>query len=225
MKKFVIIVAGGSGRRMQSNIPKQFLPLNGLPILMHTIKRFYDYDNSVNIILVLPEKHIDYWTNLCKRYNFDINHKIEQGGNTRYHSVQNGLRNISENCLVAIHDGVRPLVCIDVIRECYETAAIKKTAVPVIKINDSLRQISENNNYSVDRDKFVIVQTPQIFLSSLIISAYNKKNNKQFTDDASLVEYCGEKICLVNGNPENIKITGKADIKFAEAYLEKQNKH
>lgn len=219
MQKYVIIVAGGSGSRMGSEIPKQFLLINGLPILMHTINRFFDYDKDISLILVLPEKQIEYWRDLCQKYNFKIAHQIAKGGETRYHSVKNGLKLISNEGIVAVHDGVRPLVNTNVILKCFETAMKKGNAIPYVNIKESIRKIENDNSFSLERDNYIIVQTPQVFKSELIINAYKIGFKKRFTDDASIIEDYGEKINLIKGNDENIKITNKIDLKYAELLL------
>ncbi|MCD4772997.1 MAG: 2-C-methyl-D-erythritol 4-phosphate cytidylyltransferase [Bacteroidales bacterium] len=219
MKKFIIVTAGGSGKRMNAGIPKQFILLNNLPILMHTINTFFDYSNKIKIVLVLPETSFETWDELCKKYNFQIPHQLIKGGETRFQSVKNGLSVISEECLIAVHDGVRPFVKKEVIRNCFETAEKLGNAVPVITINESIREIKNSQNLPADRENFRIVQTPQIFRSSQIKIAYKQDFCEDFTDDASVVESTGIKINLVEGNPENIKITRQADIKIAKAFF------
>ncbi len=216
MKKYAIIVAGGIGKRMSSEIPKQFLLLNGLPILMHTISQFYNYDKNISLIIVLPKEQINYWNNLCKEYNFNIKHIVIAGGKTRYFSVKNGLAIVKEEGIIAIHDGVRPLVSYETIDSCFKIAEEKGNAVPFIKVTESLRNISNKTNIAVNREEFVLIQTPQVFCSSIILNAYKKESGAEFTDDASLVEFMGEKINLVKGNEENIKITSQSDILIAE---------
>ena len=223
MKKFIIITAGGSGKRMNAGIPKQFILLNNLPVLMHTINAFFNYSNKVNIVLVLPETTFKTWDELCKKYNFQISHQLVKGGKTRFQSVKNGLSVIDKECLVAIHDGVRPFVKNEVIRNCFETAERLGNAVPAIAINESIREIRNSQNLPADRKKFRIIQTPQIFHSSLIKKAYQQDYREDFTDDASVVESTGIKINLVEGNHENIKITRPVDIKIAEAFLNDNN--
>ncbi len=220
MRKYVIIVAGGSGKRMNTEIPKQFLLLNGLPVLMRTIYAFHNFENSIDIILVLPVQHIELWKTLCGQYNFTIEYKIAKGGKTRYQSVKNGLAcvNVFES-LIAVHDGVRPLVSRDLIQRCYETAAIKGNAIPVIEINDSMRIIIGQNNKPLARSEIRIVQTPQVFKFSQIFEAYQSEFKDTFTDDASVVEANGNIINLVHGISENIKITRNQDLTIASALL------
>ncbi len=220
MKKNVIIVAGGRGKRMQSEIPKQFLPLYGYPVLMHTLKKFYRYDNSIRIILVLPKRQIRVWKKFCRDYMFDYNHDIVQGGVTRFHSVKNGLSKIrGKDHLVAIHDGVRPLVSLETIRKCFKKAEISGNAIPVIDIPESIRKTENGKNQPVDRSKYKLIQTPQIFHFNMLFESYKQEYKSEFTDDASVVESLGHSINLVQGNKENIKITTPADLIIAESYL------
>ncbi len=218
MEKIALIVAGGAGNRMSSAIPKQFMVLAGLPVLMHTIKKFWFFENSIRIIVVLPEDHIKYWKKLCREYKFKIEHTIRKGGETRFHSVKNGLRGLKPGYLVAIHDGVRPLVSRNTIKRCFTKAAKEGAAIPVISITESVRFAERQHNKMVDRNKYKIVQTPQVFKSDLLIKAFRKPFNDSFTDDASVVENIGQKISLVEGNRENIKITNRLDMIVAEAY-------
>jgi 2-C-methyl-D-erythritol 4-phosphate cytidylyltransferase len=219
MEKIVLIVAGGKGNRMSSTIPKQFMVIAGLPILMHTIKKFWFFENTMRIIVVLPEEHIKYWKKLCREYRFKIKHTIRKGGETRYHSVKSGLRGIKPGYLVAIHDGVRPLVSRNTIKRCFAKAAKTGAAIPVIDTGESIRFVEGSHNRTVDRTKYKIVQTPQVFKSELLIKAFRKPFKDTFTDDAAVVENIGHAISLVEGNPENIKITGRLDMVVAEAYF------
>ncbi len=216
----VIIVAGGSGKRFKSKIPKQFLELSGKAILMQTIEVFFNYDTSLQIILVLPEQHIEYWKNLCKKYNFKINHKIVLGGNTRFHSVKNALDTIpvSDN-LVAIHDGVRPLVSTATIERCFAKAKKTGNAIPAIPPHDSVRLINKNTNRIINRSSLLLIQTPQVFRIDKLKQAYSQDYREIFTDDASVLETFGEKIYLVEGNRENIKITSNIDLVIAKALI------
>ncbi|MBN2893790.1 MAG: 2-C-methyl-D-erythritol 4-phosphate cytidylyltransferase [Bacteroidales bacterium] len=220
----VIIVAGGSGKRMKSQIPKQFLLLRDLPVLMHTIKKFYDFDNETEIILVLPENQFEYWENLCLDFSFKITHKLVKGGSERFYSVRNGLNSIiRKNGIIAIHDGVRPLVDFETIKRGLESAFLNKAAIPVIPELSSIRIIENENSTHFDRNKIRIVQTPQIFDLQIIKSAYNVDFSSIFTDDASVAEAFGQKIHLFDGNIENIKITTKFDLDFANFLLSKRN--
>lgn len=219
---YVIIVAGGKGLRMGSDIPKQFLPVAGKPILMRTIERFHEYDAQLNIILVLPEDQQTYWKNLCEEYHFSINHTIVNGGDTRFQSSKNGLAAIPDNedGVVGIHDGVRPFVSKDVIEECYDTAREEYSAIPVYAVTDTLRYIDKRGGgKNVLRDDYRIVQTPQTFDISLAKQAFDQGYKEQFTDDASVIESLGCQVAMVEGNRENIKITTPFDIKVAEALL------
>lgn len=212
----VIIVAGGKGTRMHSDVPKQFLLLNGKPILMHTIERFREADASMQIVLVLPKDQHDYWQELCNTYNFAAPCTIVSGGATRFHSVSNGLQAVADEAeLVGVHDGVRPFVSIDVIRECYNEAARSGAVVPVIDVVETLRHVlSDGSSHTVPRGEYRLVQTPQVFSASLLRKAYEQEYTDAFTDDASVVEALGHPVTLVAGNRENIKITTPADLKI-----------
>ncbi len=218
-RKSTIIVAGGKGERMQTNIPKQFLELNGKPVLMHTLDTFRNFDPEMELILVLPSSQIEYWNALCKKHAFSAPHKIAEGGATRFHSVKNGLKVVSSPDYIAIHDGVRPLVSHETISDCFAEAEISGAAIPVVDAVDSLRKITENGNVAVDRSLYKMVQTPQVFEAGLILEAYNQDFSDTFTDDASVVEAFGHKVSLVAGNRENIKITTQTDILLAVAIL------
>lgn len=221
--KHIVIVAGGSGTRMGFNIPKQFLLLHQKPILMHTIEVFFNYNKDIKIILVLPESQIEYWQLLCCEHNFKILHTIVKGGDTRFQSVKNGLTKIDDlDGLVGVHDGVRPLVSKKTIDTSFEYAAIHGAAIPVVKVNESIRKIEEYNSVMVDRELYRLVQTPQCFQISIIKKAYEQNYKVEFTDDASVVENSGKKIYLVDGNIENIKITTPADLKIAEYFINNQ---
>jgi len=226
-KKSVIIVAGGKGLRMKSEIPKQFIEVAGLPILMHTIQRFYEYDSNMEIILVLPEDQLCFWKNLCTHYQFKITHQLTIGGPTRFHSVINGINATTKPDLIAIHDGVRPLVDLQTIKACFDAALKFDTAIPTGDCIESLRHLDEDNNYAVDRSKFKTVQTPQVFKSELLKQAYQQTYSPLFTDDASVVESFWatqndkkhSKITLIKGNTENIKITTQLDLIIANELL------
>ncbi len=219
MKKCAIIVAGGSGERMGASTPKQFLLINGKPVLMHTIEKFCAYDSEVKLVIVLPEKQTGRWEQLKQQHGFAVPHTVVNGGESRFHSVKNGLTAIKYECVVLIHDGVRPLVSHQTIHRCYETAKKHGTAIPVLPVKESLRKLQENKNKAVDRDTYVNVQTPQAFTSSIIQKAYEQEYQPWFTDDASVVESAGYEIALTEGNYENIKLTHPDDIKIAEALL------
>lgn len=219
MQKFVVVVAGGKGLRMGSEIPKQFMVLNHLPILMHTLSNFYQWDNEVNLILVLPENQREYWTKLCTQFNFTIPHKITNGGETRFHSVLNGLQLVPKDSLVAIHDAVRPFVSKETIQKCFDEAKVKGNAIPYTIIPDSLRWVENGESKILNRDKVVKILTPQVFQSNILQLAFQQPYQDFFTDDASVIENIGQKINLVEGNPENIKITTPNDLIVAEAYF------
>lgn len=216
-KTSVIIVAGGIGNRMNSEIPKQFLLLGKLPILCHTIQKFYDFDAKISIVLVLPENQFGYWKSLCAKHDFKILHQLVKGGKTRFESVKNGLALIPDNKLIAIHDGVRPLISLSVIKNCFKKAEESGSAIPVISINESLRSLTNDGSKIINREKILIVQTPQVFHSTVLKNAYQQAFQDSFTDDASVFEAFGRNIALVDGNRENIKITRAQDLKIAEA--------
>lgn len=219
--KVAIVVAGGKGERMQSEIPKQFIEINGKPILMYTLEAFERYDASIELILVLPATQLEFWENLCKKHAFTLKHKIVSGGATRFYSVKNGLEQVHENSIVAIHDGVRPLVSSQTLSRCFDSAAQRESAIPVVDLIDSIRQVTDNGSISVDRSAYKLVQTPQIFDAALLKKAYNQNFSALFTDDASVVEAMGHPIELVEGNRENIKITTVMDLQLAELLLSK----
>ena len=231
---YVIIVAGGKGLRMGSDIPKQFLPIGGKPVLMRTLERFREYSADLQIILVLPEAQQTYWHQLCEEYHFDVDYTLANGGQTRFHSVQNGLAKVPDDAegVVGVHDGVRPFPSIEVIRTCYETARTAKAVIPVIPVVETVRELTGTstmssaqnsgvpvpvNSVTVPRDKYRLVQTPQTFDIQLLKAANRQPYNDGFTDDASVVESYGHQITLVGGNRENIKITTPYDIIVAEA--------
>lgn len=217
MKKCAIIVAGGKGLRFGSELPKQFLLMSGKPVLMHTIDAFHKCDTTFEIIIVLPKEHINFWHELCKKYNFETPHKIAHGGATRWESVKNGLELINDNCIVGIHDGVRPLISANLIDTLYKSAETDGAVIPATKVTDSLRVVDERGGSSaIERVKYRAVQTPQVFKSDIIKEAYNMPFEDSFTDDASVVERYGIKIHLIEGEDINIKITSAKDLKIAE---------
>ncbi len=220
MKNYAIIVAGGSGSRMQATIPKQFLLLNGLPVLMHTIQAFYASKSQPHIILVLPADSITYWDGLCKQYNFDTPHKVVNGGKTRFHSVKNGLDTITNaDAVVAVHDAVRPLADTQIIDNSFVQAAMHGNAVVAVKSKDSVRQFKNEVSKSLVRDEIYLVQTPQTFQLAQLRKAYEQPYDDKFTDDASVVEETGVGIKLIAGDYRNIKITFPEDIAIAELLL------
>lgn len=221
MKKYVIIVAGGKGKRMSADLPKQFLKLGDKPILMHTIQRFAEYDPTMKIIVVLPQDQQEFWKDLCRQYNFMVPHKTANGGNTRFQSVKNGLALIRETGLVGIHDGVRPFVTNEVIDRCYKTAEATGAVIPVVDILETVREVLPEGSRSVNRNSYKVVQTPQVFQNDLLLRAYNQLYREEYTDDATVVESCDIKVTLVEGNRENIKITTPFDMMLGEVILQK----
>lgn len=214
-----IIVAGGKGSRMKSEIPKQFLELSGKPVLMHCLQAFFDFSSSMQLVLVLPESSISYWNNLCLSYKFEIPHKIQSGGDTRFQSVKKGLELLPEDGLVAIHDGVRPLINQAIIASSFNMAKNTGSAVASVKLKESIRIIENDNSKALDRDDYRSIQTPQTFKIPLIKKAYAVSEQKAFTDDASVVEAFGYPISLFTGNYQNIKITTPEDLLIAESLI------
>ncbi|MDD3875896.1 MAG: 2-C-methyl-D-erythritol 4-phosphate cytidylyltransferase [Bacteroidales bacterium] len=219
MKAHIIIVAGGKGERMHTDIPKQFIEINGTPMLMHTLKIFKNTLANTPITLVLPKEYNDLWDNLCRNFKFNISHQVISGGETRFQSVKNGLSCVQKDCIVAIHDGVRPLVSSHTILRCLEAAENYGAAVPVMPIKDSLRKIDGPKSKPLVRSNYRIVQTPQCFRYEIIAKAYESDYNETLTDDASIAEAAGYNIHCIEGNDENIKITTPADIVIAKALL------
>lgn len=218
MTRTVLIVAGGKGLRMGSDLPKQFLPIAGKPILMHTIEAFYRFDMTMKIILVLPKEQQAYWRELCAKHLFVIEHIVVNGGETRFHSVKNGLTYVKTG-LVGVHDGVRPFVSSEVIKRCYELAAIKRAVVPVIDVVETLRRVTEIGSETVNRNDYKLIQTPQVFDAELLKQAYEQVYTAFFTDDASVVEAMGAPVYLAEGNRENVKITTPFDLKISSALV------
>lgn len=218
MKHSVVIVAGGKGLRMGGDLPKQYITVAGVPILMRTIQAFHQFDADMQIILVLPADHQSYWQDLCNQYSFTVKHTMATGGETRFHSVSNGLSLTTGN-LIAIHDGVRPFVSQEVIKRCFEEAEIHGSVVPVIEVVETIRQLDGSGSKTVNRDDYRLVQTPQVFQERIIKNAYQQSFNPFFTDDASVVEAMGSEIHLVEGNRENIKITTPYDLKISTALV------
>lgn len=218
--KYVVIVAGGSGTRMGSSIPKQFIPVNNTPVLMLTINAFLAVDKNISVVLVLPEDQINTWKELCSTHHFKAPHKVVKGGSTRFHSVKNGIATISNSfALVAIHDGVRPFVSSNTIIESFNSAEKNGSGVAAVKLKDTIRKLKNGANEQVNRDDYVIIQTPQTFQQNVLIESFKQEHKDSFTDDASVVEAQGYNIHLVDGTYENIKITTPEDLIFAEAYL------
>ncbi len=217
MNKVVVIVAGGSGSRMKSDLPKQFIEWCNKPILMHTIERFAKYDSDMKIILVLPKSQVQLWNELCTKHQFAIEYTLAFGGDNRFTSVKNGLQCITEECLVGIHDGVRPLVSNQTLENCFCTAEKFGSAIPVTDSIESIREISDTGSKAVARANYKMVQTPQVFIFSKLKQAYIQPHSDFFTDDASVFEHAGHNIVLTEGNQENIKITTPIDLIIGEA--------
>jgi 2-C-methyl-D-erythritol 4-phosphate cytidylyltransferase len=226
ISKYVIIVAGGSGSRMQSAVPKQFLLVNGLPVLMHTMFAFYNSQAKPNIILVLHADFHAYWNELCTAHNFTLPHLLVAGGETRFHSVKNGLDKIecTDDALIAVHDAVRPLTSATIIETSYKHTLEYGNAVTSVKSRDSIRQMINGKSVSLLRDEIYLVQTPQTFKAGLLKKAYKQPFNSKFTDDASVVEELGVEIQLTEGDHENIKITFPEDIAFDDLILIKKRR-
>ena len=219
MKRYVIIVAGGKGMRMGGDVPKQFRPIGGKPVLMRTIEAFRRVYDDIQVILVLPHDQQAYWARLCQEYDFGIPFLTADGGDSRFHSVRNGLALVPDEAegLVGVHDGVRPFVSEDTIRRCYEAAWEQGAAIPVVPVVETVRQIlPEGDSFTVDRDQFRLVQTPQVFTIGVLKKAYLQPYQREFTDDASVVEEMGHTVVLVEGNRGNIKLTTPDDLKLAE---------
>ncbi|MGB4292045.1 MAG: 2-C-methyl-D-erythritol 4-phosphate cytidylyltransferase [Bacteroidales bacterium] len=219
MDLYALIVAGGSGKRMGIDTPKQFLELAGKPVLMHTIERFRKFNSSIEIITVLPENQLRFWNELLKKYSFDIPHTLVKGGKHRFISVKNGLEFVNGPGLVAIHDGVRPLVSRETLKRCFEAAEKYGNAIPVISPSESIRIVTDEGTEPINRAKIKIVQTPQVFDIDTIKNAYKQDYDPCFLDDATVLEKTGVKINLVEGNRENIKITNPEDLFIAQTLL------
>lgn len=219
MKKYIIIVAGGNGTRMNNAVPKQFIELQGKPVLMHTIEKFTTAIPEIYVVVVLSSQNREQWELLCKKYNFTIPFQLADGGDTRFHSVKNGLELIPENCIAGVHDAARPLVSVQTIINAFDTAEQKGNASPAIPLTESVRVVENDKNHAVDRSNYFSVQTPQCFRSTILKEAFLQEYRPAFTDDASVVEAMGEKINLIEGNRENIKITTSQDLIIAEALL------
>lgn len=218
MTHTALIVAGGKGLRMGSELPKQFLPIGGKPVLMHTIEAFHRFDETMKVILVLPQEQQAYWRELCYAHHFSIEHIVVDGGETRFHSVKNGLDYV-ESGLVGVHDGVRPFVSQQVIGRCYELAATKKAVIPVIDVVETIRHLTGAESETVNRSDYKLVQTPQVFDVELLKKAYAQEYTSLFTDDASVVEAMGVPVYMAEGNRENIKITTPFDLKISSVLV------
>ena len=221
MQEYAIIVAGGTGSRMKSEIPKQFIAVNGLPILMHTIKAFRRYSGDLSIILVLTENQFMFWQDLCFQHSFKGDYLLVAGGETRFHSVKNGLKTIPNSLsLVAVHDGVRPVISTEIIDTSFRTAAEHGSAVTAVALKDSIRSVDSNgNSTALHRSSFRLIQTPQTFKLDWMLKAFDQPYQDYFTDCASVLESAGFPIHLIEGSYENIKITSPEDLRWAESYL------
>jgi 2-C-methyl-D-erythritol 4-phosphate cytidylyltransferase len=219
-KEYALIVAGGKGTRIKSKVPKQFLDLDGIPVLMRTINTFYAYSPAISVIVVLPEDDFPIWEELCLLHKYNKPLLLTKGGDTRFQSVKNGLEKIEGEGLVAIHDGVRPLVSEDIIGASFRLAAVHGSAVAAVRLKESIRMTDQDNTKAMDRSRFRLVQTPQTFQVSLIKQAYQKKEDASLTDDASVAERAGHVISLFEGSYENIKITTPEDLIVAEALIQ-----
>ncbi len=218
MKRYAIIVAGGTGRRMRHRVPKQFISIHSAPLLVHTLRRFVDYDPAIVLIVVIHPEWEAYWEKLKAKLDVP-QHTVVKGGEERFFSVKNGLAQVTEPGVVGIHDAVRPFVSIDTLTRCYTMAETYGNAIPVLPVTDSLREQTPQGNSAVDRRRYVRVQTPQCFDSALLLTAYAQPFDPAFTDDASVVERSGIRIHLTEGNAENIKITEQSDLRLAEFLL------
>jgi 2-C-methyl-D-erythritol 4-phosphate cytidylyltransferase len=222
MKKYAVIVAGGSGSRMNSTTPKQFLLIKNKPVLYYTIDTFLKSYDDLNIILVLPEEHVAAGQEIIDAW-FDYNRiKITTGGRTRFHSVQNGLQLVNEECIIFVHDAVRCLLSTSLIQRCYDAALEFGAAIPVVDSKDSVRLVTGDDNEALERRNVKMVQTPQVFLSNILLPAFNIDYKDKFTDEASVVEAFGMKVLLVDGEDDNIKITKQIDLVVAEKLLDER---
>jgi 2-C-methyl-D-erythritol 4-phosphate cytidylyltransferase len=219
LKKYVVIVAAGAGKRFDQNIPKQFELLLGKPMLMYAIETFYQAEPGIQIIVVIRDVFQNHWKSICKSYDFQIPHQIALGGPERFHSVRNGLSLIPDDGLIAIHDGARPLVSRQLIRNAFCMAERFGAVAPAIEVNDSVRMVSGSHHKPVDRRNLHLVQTPQVFNASILKNAYRQQYDPVFTDDVTVVEAMGEKVLLIEGSSGNIKITKPPDLIIAGALL------
>ena len=217
MQKVALIVAGGKGERMNTDIPKQFLLLNGTPILIHTLKQFSHFEE---IVLVLPYSQFEYWRELCSTYNFTQKHILVAGGTSRFYSVKNGLEQIDENSVIAIHDGVRPLISTKLIDSLITKTKNGVGIIPIVPLKDSIRKVEGENSTHLDRSNLYKVQTPQCFLIKDIKEAYKQEFSDTFTDDASVFEAKGGKITTLLGEEKNLKITTKEDLTIANEFMQ-----
>ena len=219
--RYAIVVAGGSGTRMQSNVPKQFMPLGGLPMLAHSLKAFYEYDREISLILVLPVEFVEYWKDLAAQCNFNIPHFVIHGGKERFYSVKAALNIIhEEKGLVAVHDAARPFVSQELIAKCYDDAMANSSAVPSLPLSDSIRALYNGHWQPADRSHYRVIQTPQVFDLALLKKAYHQPYIPLFTDDATVYELAGYGINLVDGERKNWKVTTAEDMNYAQYLME-----
>lgn len=218
MTRTIIITAGGIGKRMGTELPKQFMELKGLPVLMHTIQKFYIYDSSIQIIVTLPEDWISFWEELKLSHQFKIPHQIVSGGSERYDSIKNAIYSANGE-LIGVHDGSRPCVSVQTIEQAFNSAAKNGSGVPCLPMSESIREVEVSTSHARNRSNFRIVQTPQCFKSEILKEAYGQSFHSGITDDASLVEEMGQEIYLTEGNVENIKITYLQDLRIAELFI------
>jgi 2-C-methyl-D-erythritol 4-phosphate cytidylyltransferase len=217
--EYALIVAGGHGTRMGGDIPKQFLELNGTPILAHTINAFKRYSTDIRVILVLPADQLDTWKELASKHNVQAVHAVQTGGETRFQSVKRGLELVGDSGLVAIHDGVRPLVNEDIIAASFRLAAVHGSAVAAVRLKESIRSTDKDGTHALDRSQYRLIQTPQTFKVDLIRKAYSIAEDPALTDDASVAEKSGHKISLFEGSYSNVKITTREDLALAESLI------
>lgn len=225
MKKYAVIVAGGKGLRMGSALPKQFLPLLEKPVLHYTIKAFLDAYPDIHIILVLPQDQLSYAQIVLQSFPDRIDVELVTGGETRFHSVQNGLNVVADDAVIFVHDGVRPLVSVDLIRRCYEQASVRGSAIPAIAVSDSIRMVEGENSKPVNREYLRSIQTPQTFRSEILLPAFSQPYSGEFTDEATVVEAYGRAVHLIEGEKSNIKVTTPEDMILAEALLKERLQH
>jgi len=224
-KIYIVLVAGGKGLRMGSETPKQFHLVDGRPLLMRTFDAFSAFYDKAEFLLILPELEIGRWRHLCVNYDFQIPHRIVEGGPTRYHSVKNALNFVENKSLVFIHDAVRPLVSSETITACLQVARVHGTAIPVAPVTDSLRKVENGISQALARDKFRLVQTPQVFRAEILKKAYQQSYRDDFSDDAAVVESTGLSLHLVEGSVDNIKVTRLGDLGYVEAVLAFRRAH
>lgn len=219
MQRSTIIVAGGAGKRLGGPVPKQFQTVRGRPLLMWTIEAFHRFDPTMPIIVVLPQEHFDIWKALCMGHRFFIAHTVVAGGEQRWHSVKAGLEKVEGDGLVAVHDGVRPLVAPELIARCFDAAKNSAAAIPVVPVVPSVRETTADGSRALDRARLLAVQTPQCFHADLLRRAFEQPYDPAFTDEATLVERLGVHVALVEGDENNIKVTTPIDLKVAELVL------